>query len=86
MYPDCTRAQSDAAFAQLRRQSPLEPVAASLAERDVVLVTMRDMTIDPGWQLRAARAAGARIVELDTGHSPFFTQPDELAEVLHTLT
>jgi pimeloyl-ACP methyl ester carboxylesterase len=86
MYPDCTRAQSDAAFAQLRRQSLLQPVAASLCERDVVVATMKDAAIKPGWQVSKARAAGARLVEIDSGHSPFITQPDELAELLDGLT
>jgi pimeloyl-ACP methyl ester carboxylesterase len=86
MYPDCTRAQSDAAFAQLRRQSPLKPVAASLCERDIVVATTKDAAIEPGWQVSKARAAGARVVEIDSGHSPFVTQPDELAELLDGLT
>jgi pimeloyl-ACP methyl ester carboxylesterase len=85
LYPDCTRAQSDAAFSQLRRQSPLEPVPASLGRNDVVLATMRDVAIDPAWQVATARAAGARLVEIDSGHSPFITQPDELADVLDEL-
>ena len=82
MYPDCTRAQSDVAFAHLRHQSPLEPVADSLCAHDVVLATMKDAAIEPEWQTRKAREAGARIVELATGHSPFFTQPAELVDVL----
>jgi pimeloyl-ACP methyl ester carboxylesterase len=85
MYPDCSRAQSDEAFAQLRRQSLLEPVAASLCEHDVVVATAKDAAIEPEWQVRKARAAGARVVEIDSGHSPFFTQPDELAELLDGL-
>jgi pimeloyl-ACP methyl ester carboxylesterase len=85
LYPDCTRAQSDAAFALLRPQSPLAPVAASLGRRDVVLATMRDLAIDPAWQVRKARAAGARLLELETGHSPFLTHPEELADVLDGL-
>jgi pimeloyl-ACP methyl ester carboxylesterase len=85
LYPDCTRAQSDAAFSQLRRQSPLEPVPASLGRNDVVLATMRDVAIDPAWQVATARAAGARLVEIDSGHSPFITQPEELADVLDEL-
>lgn len=86
MYPDCTREQSDAAFARLRHQSPLEPVTVGVDRRDVVLATMRDAAIDPGWQVRTARAAGARLVELGTGHSPFLTHPGELADVLDGLT
>ena len=43
---------------------------------------MKDAAIEPEWQVRKAREAGARIVELDAGHSPFFTQPAELVDVL----
>jgi pimeloyl-ACP methyl ester carboxylesterase len=85
LYPDCTRAQSDWAFAQLRRQSRLDPVAASLCEHDIVIATTKDAAVEPGWQIRKARAAGARLVEIDTGHSPFLTHPDELAGVLDAL-
>jgi pimeloyl-ACP methyl ester carboxylesterase len=85
MYPDCTREQSDRAFAQLRRQARISGEPAPFGEGDVVIVTLRDAAIDPAWQLRTARAYGARIVELDSGHSPFLTQPYELADVLDAL-
>jgi pimeloyl-ACP methyl ester carboxylesterase len=85
MYPECTRAQSDSAFARLRRQSPISPVAARFGAGDVLIATMRDRAIDPAYQVRRAREHGARLIELDSGHSPFITQPTELAEILSTL-
>ena len=85
MYPDCSRPQSDWAFAQLRRQASLEPIPAPFGPGDVVIATLRDAAIDPDWQIRTARTHGARVIELDAGHSPFFTQPDELADVLDSL-
>jgi predicted alpha/beta hydrolase family esterase len=85
MYPDCNREQADAAFAQLRRQSPLQPVADTLCAHDVVVATTKDAAIEPEWQLRKARDAGARIIELATGHSPFVTHPGELTDVLDSL-
>jgi pimeloyl-ACP methyl ester carboxylesterase len=85
MYPDCSRDRSDWAFAQLRRQARLEPVAAPFGDADVVVATLRDAAIDPGWQVRTARAHGARLHELDAGHSPFFTQPRELAAILDSV-
>ncbi|HEX3807606.1 MAG TPA: alpha/beta hydrolase [Gaiellaceae bacterium] len=85
MYPDCTRAQSDWAYAQLRRQAQVATAAAPFGKGDIVLATMRDATVDGEWQVRTAKARGARVIELDTGHSPFFTQPDELADVLDGL-
>jgi hypothetical protein len=85
MYPDCSRPQSDWAFAQLRRQARLEPILAPFGRGDVVIATLHDAAIDPGWQIRTARTHGAHVIELDSGHSPFLTQPDQLAAVLSSL-
>ena len=85
MYPDCTREQSDWAFAQLRRQAPFDAIARPFGENDVVFATLRDAAVDPDWQCRTALAHGARLVELDTGHSPFFTHPVELADALESV-
>jgi len=85
LYPDCSREQSDWAFAQLRPQARLDTVVAPFGRDDVVLATMRDAAIDPAWQVATGKEHGARVIELDSGHSPFITQPDELAEVLHSL-
>jgi pimeloyl-ACP methyl ester carboxylesterase len=85
MYPDCSRAQSDWAFAQLRRQAPFDAVTGPFGGGDVVIATLRDAAIDSGWQIRTARAHGAHVIELAAGHSPFLTQPDELADVLGSL-
>jgi pimeloyl-ACP methyl ester carboxylesterase len=85
MYPDCSRVQSDWAFAQLRRQARLDPVPAPFGKGDIVIATLRDAAVDPGWQLRTASTHGTRVIELDSGHSPFLTQPAELADVLGSL-
>ena len=85
MYPDCSRDQSDWAFAQLRRQAPLDAITGSFGAGDVVIATLRDAAIDSGWQIRTARAHGADVIELAAGHSPFITQPVELADVLSSL-
>jgi hypothetical protein len=85
MYPDCSREQSDRAFPQLRHQARLEPIPAPFGPGDVVIATLRDAAVKAEWQIRTARAHGARVIELDSGHSPFFTQPAELAEVLSSL-
>jgi pimeloyl-ACP methyl ester carboxylesterase len=85
MYPECTRELSDWAFPQLRRQATLPWEAPALASDDVVIVTTRDAAVAPAWQRRTARAHGAQTIELDSGHSPFFTQPVELAGLLHSL-
>ena len=82
MFPDCTREQSDWAFARFRPQSRIAEEPAGFGEGDVVIATMRDAAIDGKWQARTGRAHGARVIELDAGHSPFITQPGELADVL----
>lgn len=85
MFPDCSRTQSDWAFSQLRRQAPFDTIAAPFGKGDVVIATTRDAAVDPDWQTATARAHGARLIELDSGHSPFLTQPDELADLLSDL-
>jgi len=85
MYPDCTRERSDWAFARLRPQGRISEGAAALGEGDVVIATLRDAAVDADWQVAATRRHGARLIELDSGHSPFFTQPAELADVLASL-
>jgi len=85
MYPDCSRERSDRAFERLRRQARIATAAAPFGPDDVVVATLRDAAIDPAWQVRTAQTHGARILELDTGHSPFFTHPAVLAELLSSL-
>ena len=52
---------------------------------DVVIATLRDAAVNAEWQIQTALSHGARVIELDSGHSPFLTQPDELAEILSAL-
>ena len=85
LYADCTRAQVEWAFPQLRRQAPLTAVAASLSRHDQVIVTTKDVVLDPDWQLAQARERHARVTCLDSGHFPMLTKPDELADVLDDL-
>jgi Alpha/beta hydrolase family len=85
LYPDCTRAQSDAAFARLRPQAPIEPILRAGSDRDVVIATLRDAAIDPAWQVRAGTAYAGRVLTIEAGHSPFFTQPAELAALLESV-
>jgi pimeloyl-ACP methyl ester carboxylesterase len=85
LYPDCTRAQSDWAYAKLRPQSPFEAVPRRLDASDVLIATTRDAAVDPAWQVRTGRASGLRVLELDAGHSPFLTHPGELADMLNSI-
>ena len=85
MYPDCTREQSDWAFAQLRHQARITPLARPFTRDDVVIATARDAALDFGWQVQTAKEHRLEVVELDAGHSPFITQPVELAGLLSSL-
>ena len=85
LYPDCTRAQSDEAFARLRRQARIDGIVQPMSERDVVIATLRDAAIAPAWQLEVGAAHAGRVLTLDAGHSPFFTHPSELADLLQSI-
>lgn len=85
MYPDCTRAQSDWAYPQLRPQSPIKPTVHPFEPGDVLIATTRDAVLDPAWQVRTGHEHGLRVIELDAGHSPFLTQPAELADALSSV-
>lgn len=85
MYPDCSREQSDWAFAQLRRQGRIDAINAPFGKGDIVIALSRDAAIDPEWLSSSARAHGAHLVEFDAGHSPFITHPKALAELLSDL-
>jgi pimeloyl-ACP methyl ester carboxylesterase len=85
LFADCDRARADWAFAQLRPQAAFDAIRTSLGAGDVVVATMRDAAIAAEWQVATARAHGAQVIELDAGHFAFFTQPEELADVLSSL-
>ena len=63
LYPDCTRAQSDGAFAQLRRQAPIDAHRPADVRADVVIATLRDAAIAPAWQLEAGAAHAGRVLD-----------------------
>ena len=84
LYPDCTARQAALAYARLRPQAPLSPHVGSFGPNDVSIACLRDAVVEPAWQLRAGREHIGRVLELDAGHSPFLTQPAELAALLES--
>jgi hypothetical protein len=86
MYPDCDRDTAGWAYGQLRRQAPIAAQVTGFGPDDVAIACLRDAAVDPGWQVRAGREHLGRVIELDAGHSPFLTQPGELAAVLASLS
>jgi pimeloyl-ACP methyl ester carboxylesterase len=85
LYADCDRATAAWAYARLRPQAPLEPLVCPLAPDDVLVACLRDVAVDPSWQLRAGQELFERAVSLDTGHFPFLTHPGATADLLVSL-
>ena len=85
LYPDCTPEQAAWAYARLRPQARVIPQVSAFGPNDVAIACLRDEAVDPSWQVRAGRDHVGRVLELDAGHSPFITQPAELAELLASL-
>jgi hypothetical protein len=87
-YGDCSEQVAQAAVDRLRPQSvfpALQP--CSLAEHPRVsttyIVCSDDQMLRPEWSRRAARERlGVDAVELPGGHSPFYSRPSVLADVL----
>ncbi|MED5812123.1 alpha/beta hydrolase [Mycolicibacterium sp. 050232] len=86
-YHDCPQDIARSAFAEMRAQSFtifLEP--SPLEEWPDVpstyILLRDDRAVGASWAWRNAVRIGARLIELDGGHSPFFTRPVELAELL----
>ena len=88
MYHDCVREDARWAAAQLRPQAfaPYEEVCPldSWPNNEVRYILARDdRIVAPGWARRAVPSRlGVEPVEIDGGHSPFISQPQELARLL----
>ncbi len=87
MYADCDKQTADSAIKRLRPQSPYaNALPCSLAEFPSVpctsVVCSDDRCIGVEWSKQAADRIGAELIELPGSHSPFFSRPQALAEVL----
>lgn len=91
LYRDLPPAQAAAGEARLRPQAraPVREVTPLRAWPEVPvtsIVARADAAVSPDWSREAARARlGVEAVELNGGHSPFLTQPRELARLLDSL-
>jgi pimeloyl-ACP methyl ester carboxylesterase len=91
-YHDCPESVARRAFDELRHQSFTVFTERCPIDRwpDIpsTYVLMRDdRAVGESWARRnAGGRIGARIVELDGGHSPFFARPEELSAVLLRLS
>ena len=93
-YPDAADAARELQYppdlaqlaAKLRRQAPVDAVETPLRGPAAYVVCARDAAIRPDWQRHVARdVLGVEPMELDAGHSPMLTHPQELADVLESL-
>ncbi|MET0699984.1 MAG: alpha/beta hydrolase, partial [Mycobacterium sp.] len=92
LYGDCPNDVADAAVGRLRPQS-IHPMRQRSALTDLrvapstyVLCT-GDQMVNPDWSRAVAtERLGAPIVELPGGHSPFYSRPAALADVLDRFT
>jgi pimeloyl-ACP methyl ester carboxylesterase len=87
-YGDCDEQTTKAAIDRLRPQSAYPAILPfSLAEFPSVpttyVVCSEDQILRPAWSRQTARERlGADVIELPGDHSPFYSRPDVLAEVL----
>jgi pimeloyl-ACP methyl ester carboxylesterase len=87
-YGDCDEATTKAALDRLRPQSAYPAILpSSLAEFPAVkttyIVCSEDQILRPAWSRQTARERlGAELIELPGDHSPFYSRPAALADVL----
>jgi pimeloyl-ACP methyl ester carboxylesterase len=87
-YGDCSEQIAQAAINRLRPQSVYPAIQpCSLAEFPAVkttyIVCSEDQMLRPEWSRRTARdRIGAELIELPGHHSPFYSRPSVLADVL----
>jgi hypothetical protein len=92
LFGDCDEATASAAFARLRPQAlhPYLPPCSLSSYPEVettYVVCDEDRMVNPQWSRRVARDwLEADLIELPGDHSPFYSRPRDLAEVLHSLT
>lgn len=90
-YHDCPEALGRRAFADLRHQSFTVltercPLGAWPTVPASYILTRHDRLVNPEWSRRQARELlKADVIEMDGGHSPFFSRPTKLAQLLLTL-
>jgi hypothetical protein len=92
MYNDLPDATADALFRELTPHSagafnpwekPLPWVAGDITGiPKIFVVHARDAVIDPEKQRTMAKAVGARVIEIDAGHSAWASRMGEMVDLL----
>lgn len=91
LFHDCDLATLQWALSTLQLFRPArayrEPVDLAPEIPSTYVVCAQDRTVKPDWSRRAAaQRLRADIVEIDAGHSPHVSRPNELADVLDKLS
>jgi pimeloyl-ACP methyl ester carboxylesterase len=86
-YADCDAETQQASTARLRPMptAPVEEPVSSAPWRDIpstYVVCTQDMAIPVEWQRELFAPRADEVVELEAGHSPFFSQPAAVADLL----
>ncbi len=87
-FSDCTAADARWAAGRLRGQqwtitSEISPLERWPDMPSTAVIGSHDLVIDPAWSRRVCPVVlGCTPIELDCGHSPFLSKPDDLADVL----
>ena len=91
LYGDCDDAAAAAAYARLRPQALYGyTLPCSLSEypdvKSTYIVCEDDMMVNADWSKKTApERINADVIEMPGSHSPFYSRPTELADVLHSL-
>lgn len=92
-FHDCAPEVRHAAASQLRYQyrSPAEEPLESWPSQDIIpqtyIMATQDRVISPEWSSYVARhLLRIPLVSIDSGHSPFYSRPKDLASMLIALT
>jgi pimeloyl-ACP methyl ester carboxylesterase len=86
-YADCDEEVARAAYERLRPTPGVPftepcPIAEWPAVPSTYILMREDRAVSPDWSRRVAEQIGADLVELEGSHSPFYSRPVELADVL----
>jgi pimeloyl-ACP methyl ester carboxylesterase len=89
-YADCDETVARRAFERLRPTLGVAftepcPIDAWPGVPSTYIVMREDRAVSPDWSRRVAAQIGADLVELEGSHSPFYSRPAELADVLTSL-
>jgi pimeloyl-ACP methyl ester carboxylesterase len=88
LFHDCNLETLQWALTTLRlfnpKRIPIEPVALAPEIASTYIVATGDRTLRPEWCRRVATSRlDAEIIDIDSGHCPHVSQPDELAAILN---